>query len=833
MITTILSGCALENPLDGEICMDEEHPVLSKVLIDKNTWCTRENCPSSDHCCSDISMDSDLRKQVSQAFEYNMCPKNSDISACLKKYDEYYCSKGCPPDQKAFHIASCKNGVAECMTDYANCDGDISNGCETKLSINHLLSCEDGILECQEGFADCNGIMSDGCETDLESTRVLSCKDGKITECYEEWGDCDGELDNGCEIPIESRKILACQDNAVLMCEDGYVDCNDDLTDGCEYDLDGQADSQPKNALSCTNKNVACKNGWNDCNQDYNDGCEINTQTHKDHCGECNHACKPEEFCNRGTCMEAQCNPNFILCQTEDGRVCIPQDLTHLESCGIELNDLTCTTGYQNCNAIAKDGCETYISGNDPDHCGGCEKVCDTNTIRHSLAVTCQSGKCTPVACQAGYKLSNNICVACSDGEYGANNTCTQCPAGTKSDSNYTTCTPCPAGYYSTKGASECTACSGNKVSTAGANTCVTCGNGTYANELHTTCIGCTNDSQCKTTSGTTQMKCESGVCKAASCSSGYYLSSLGCFPCAAGTYNANPTATSCTACQDGTISTVGQSKCTACIDGFYTADHKTCTACAAGTSTSSSNHKTCVACNTNQYSQSGTPCIDCPEGFYSNAGDATCFTCLSAENCPSAVGATAMKCEDHQCLIDQCSSSYHLYNNTCWSFHGNLISRSTNPSAHCVSTDYLCIKDYVHWTNQFCIPRGIPAFNFDYGQNVGISSSNPPTQIYIDGVILHTQNNTKIKEVYEGNIQTAIEQHFFNNNECMVDSIYTSSYVNINSSSNICSNYVRSFCIKTVDPKSHSTPYYYTVLLITSSNDSFDHLILWRRLED
>ena len=77
MITTILSGCALENPLDGEICMDEEHPQLSKILLGGGVSCSREKCLSSDHCCTELEIDNNLRKTIFQAFDYNICPKGS------------------------------------------------------------------------------------------------------------------------------------------------------------------------------------------------------------------------------------------------------------------------------------------------------------------------------------------------------------------------------------------------------------------------------------------------------------------------------------------------------------------------------------------------------------------------------------------------------------------------------------------------------------------------------------------------------------------------------------------------------------------------------------
>lgn len=76
--------------------------------------------------------------------------------------------------------------LSSCDAGFADCDGDLANGCETDIvddptscgscgtdcTNNAVASCSAGVCQldsCLSGFADCNADPSDGCETDLSS----------------------------------------------------------------------------------------------------------------------------------------------------------------------------------------------------------------------------------------------------------------------------------------------------------------------------------------------------------------------------------------------------------------------------------------------------------------------------------------------------------------------------------------------------------------------------------------------------------------------------------------------------------------------------------------
>ena len=780
------SGCELEYPMDGEICMDEEHPQLSKILLGGGVSCSREDCLSSDHCCTELEIDNNLRKNIFQAFDYNICPKGSDIATCIKGEKEYYCSHGCPSDLSAFHMISCKNGISECIDGYTDCDGDIKNGCEYDLS-NH----------------------------------VVSCKDNRIIECEEGYADCDTKPRTGCEYNLISKHVVTCINDAIMTCENGYSDCDNDIDNGCEYILENM------HALSCHNKQVVCKNGWENCNNNYRTGCITDITSDVENCGECNHKCALDQYCNNGTCEKSPCSSDMIPCGSS--KVCVPKDLGHLRSCDLESNTMICADSYANCNGNLEDGCETFIHGSDPNHCGGCDSICSIEHVSNSLATACVAGTCKATACAAGYRLSNGTCVPCSDGEYGANNVCTRCPAGTVSSKDHTKCTPCNAGTYSTLGATTCTSCGNNQISTGGASSCTPCGNGTYANDTHTTCFGCTNANQCPLTTGATQMQCNSGICKAASCGAGYYLNNSSCVMCAPGTYSHGGTLTSCNKCSSGTISSIGQSQCTQCETAFITTDNKTCVPCTAGTTTSGNNHTSCVKCSKDQYSLPGTGCLNCPDGMHSDIGSSSCFQCVSNSDCDLIGNASSMQCLDNKCKIASCQEDFYLHDNTCYELHANLIDSSCTNT--CRSTNDFCINNYITWMDEICIPRNQCAFNFDFGLNVDDrNTENPKTHIYVSNSSIYTYNNTKIAQIYKGSLQDALD-HILNNSECKSYKSYSSS-VNISTDYSGCSasNYYYSICIQVNDKDNHSEPYYYAAIIYYRY--SYGHLLLWRKVD-
>lgn len=818
------SGCTLESPLDGEACADADHPVLSEILLD-GVWCHRDDCPSANDCCNDIDIDPSLRKSVYDAFDYNICPKGSEIATCFKDSDNYYCSKGCPANLSTLHIASCENGISHCIPGFGDCDGDILNGCESNLSELNMIACENGQPTCMDGYADCNDDVSDGCEINLTLNHAVACDETGLT-CEAGYADCDRKIKNACEFNLLANHVLSCDENYQFQCEEGYVDCDNKTSNGCEFNLN------EKNAVSCQSLHVSCKPGWGNCNQRYLDGCETSLLSSPNHCGQCDKSCNPDEECNRGICELSPCSAEYVSCGTE--KYCVSKVLGHLEACDNNFNHgMLCKAGYDNCNDIIEDGCETHIAGMDSENCGACGQTCSKDQILGSLATTCHEGSCEALACEAGYQLSNGTCVACKNGEYGANGICTKCPAGTHSHSSRTECIPCEAGEFSLEGSRYCTACAYNQISTAGSGACVECGLGTSANNDHTTCVGCSYPSQCTRPNGVSQMTCDSEICKAASCEYGFYLSNGICLPCQAGTYSYGGTARSCTKCRSGFISSAGQHECTPCKDGYYTKDNITCLPCQSGTSTSGSNHTSCINCKQDEFSTLGSGCRRCPEGMHSTAGSDFCSACISNDHCALPVGAKSTKCVNKTCQIEQCAAHYYLHNNRCYPLNADYILASAKSTEHCITTSDLCINNYINWTTQFCHPGDLIAFNFDNGINVtNNTSNNPKPQIYYENNNIKAYTGTQVALVEKGSSTNAFE-HLLKDDECKNQTNYGSSIAISTASSNACATSIYSVCVKTTDSTTHTEPYYYSVLFYVRYNDTNYGFMLWRKLDD
>ena len=86
---------------------------------------------------------------------------------------------------------------------------------------------------------------------------------------------------------------------------------------------------------------------------------------------------------------------------------CVPCTLPQaVEVCGAngECAVGTCDSPYENCDRVAKTGCEvdcdtTY------DHCGGCGNSCDAalRSMERALTSRCAGGRCVVDKCQDGY----------------------------------------------------------------------------------------------------------------------------------------------------------------------------------------------------------------------------------------------------------------------------------------------------------------------------------------------------------------------------------------------------------------------------------------------
>lgn len=86
---------------------------------------------------------------------------------------------------------------------------------------------------------------------------------------------------------------------------------------------------------------------------------------------------------------------------------CVPCILPHaVEVCGAsgECAIGTCEPRYDNCDLLAKTGCEVDLD-NSYEHCGGCGSSCDAalRSMAHTSNARCAAGRCVVDQCQDGY----------------------------------------------------------------------------------------------------------------------------------------------------------------------------------------------------------------------------------------------------------------------------------------------------------------------------------------------------------------------------------------------------------------------------------------------
>jgi len=352
---------------------------------------------------------------------FNICvPADDPMFGC----DDPACS----PCGDAHGLAGCVGGVCallKCDAEWADCNGDASDGCEVHLPFDPdncgacgvacvtphgTAACESSfcvIGSCDAPWSDCNGTVADGCEANVQvdpencATCATACAPGEQCQgamcgvfCPPGKANCDGDAVNGCEVDLGtvsncdfcgdacdlSNASADCQAGAcvIVSCGAGFADCDGNAANGCEANLDGSANtcggcgivcpSGPNSTAVCTMGacELVCAGGYANCNNDPNDGCEQPILTDPSNCGGCNTVCVTPNAtpgCAAGVCKIATCNPTFA-----------------------------------DCDQVVANGCEVNLN-TDPTHCGGCNTLC--NTPAHASS-TCTAGACG-YTCDAGF----------------------------------------------------------------------------------------------------------------------------------------------------------------------------------------------------------------------------------------------------------------------------------------------------------------------------------------------------------------------------------------------------------------------------------------------
>lgn len=226
------------------------------------------------------------------------------------------CGKACFAPNGTANCVGSTCGIAGCATGFGNCNGDVSDGCETRLNtlsqcggcnapcaLSHAIStCLTGrcdVGSCVTPYADCDGQASNGCEVDT-STDVKNC--------------------GGCDVACDSTNGTAkCVNGAcTITCNAGFGNCNASPSDGCERATRDDVNNCGACGAVCAVQNgkpacngttcsiSSCTAPFADCDHVYATGCETNTDTRIDNCGSCGHACDTSRgtpSCTSGVCI--------------------------------------------------------------------------------------------------------------------------------------------------------------------------------------------------------------------------------------------------------------------------------------------------------------------------------------------------------------------------------------------------------------------------------------------------------------------------------------------------------------------------------------------------
>jgi hypothetical protein len=563
--------------------------------------------------------------------------------------------------------------VPGCGSGFGDCNGNPIDGCEAALTteanncgacgsvcaLAHVASstCNGGkctVVNCEANYGDCNGAADDGCEASLAALTTNCGKCGNVCsstngasrcsggscaiDCGANYGNCDTDLSNGCETDLAKSvkncgacgTVCADTNDYTATCSNGTcgvsscikpaAECDGNAGTPCETNLNTDAKNCGACGNVCSIANASatcsggvcvmgpCNSGYANCNGDARDGCEVNTSTDVANCGKCGAPCSlghATASCTSGTCTVASCESGYQNCNgiaTDGCESHVPDDATNCGACGnaCSLSHAvagcasgtcivsSCSPGYENCNGADSDGCEVNLTA-DPVHCGACSTVCNAN---NGIA-TCSAGLCGIVCngnhdncdgdvaangCETDLTSTTLHCGSCTTACTNGNGT-TNCVSGV--------CAPiCNAGYLS---------CDNNLVNG--------CEQNVFTDTSH--CGGCA------TACGAyvhANAQCASGVCNMGDCASGYAdcNASAGCeTPITSDPNNCGgcngvcPGANGVASCTNSACSIAcnsGYGDCVAGADGCETNTATSATHCGACTIACSGSYPTCAA---------------------------------------------------------------------------------------------------------------------------------------------------------------------------------------------------------------------------------------------
>ncbi len=382
-------------------------------------------CASGDTCCSGTGCKNLQNDTANCGVCGHACGAGEDCVGGLCTCGSVTAAMGmeaCPDTAGGSVEANqcCNDACTDVTMDDGNCG-------QCGLSCGQHSSCQDRLCACDAPgggaeWRDCNGDLpslgNDGCEIDVLGDDLSHC------------GSCTTVCQNG------NASWVCSSGSCVPTCSSGYGNCDGSDANGCERSLNsltncgscGTTCSRSHATATCATRSCAiqsCNGGYDDCNGNDADGCETSLHTTSD-CGSCGSSCNlahATPTCPTGSCRVASCAGGYGDCNgsASDGCETSLRTNSNCGSCGSPCNlahagascasgacgITSCSSGYDDCNGTASDGCETSL--HTTSDCGSCGSSC---TVANGTP-SCSSGTCAVSTCTSGFGDCNG---SASDG---------------------------------------------------------------------------------------------------------------------------------------------------------------------------------------------------------------------------------------------------------------------------------------------------------------------------------------------------------------------------------------------------------------------------------